>query len=264
MKLTILGSGTAAPEPHRVGSCYFLEAGDLNLLLDCGPGGIHHAARFGVDWAGITHVLLTHFHNDHIGDLPYLFFAWRWGTVPPRSTPVTLVGPVGTGDLVARLGDVFGSHVAEPEFPLQLHEVQHGETLLLGSDVELSVHQTPHTVASVAYRIAWGGASVAYTGDTDHDSDLAAFLAGVDILVTECSLPDEEHVEGHLTPSRLAALARVAQPGRLVVSHVYPQLDRLGVPALLTGGGWDGAVVRARDGLVLGTDGSVDESSALG
>lgn len=264
MRLTVLGCGTAAPEPHRVCSSFFLEADGLRLLLDCGPGAVHHAARFGVDWPGITHVLLTHFHNDHVGDLPYLFFAWRWGTLPPRSRPLTLVGPAGTALLLDRLAAAFGSHVAEPDFPVHVHEVRHGDALPLGDGITARVHRTPHTDASVAYRIEADGASLAYTGDTDHDSDLAAFLAGVDLLVTECSLPDDDPVDGHLTPSRLAALAGVARPRRLLVSHVYPQLDARDVTGLLAAAGWAGDAIRARDGLVLGTDGSVDEAGLPG
>ncbi len=262
MRLTVLGSGTAAPEADRVCSAYLVEAGATRLLLDCGPGAVHHAARFGAEWAAITHVALTHFHNDHVGDLPYLFFAWSWGRAEPRSAPLTVLGPTGTRALLAGMGRLFGSHVAKPPFRVEVLEVGHGDAVELG-DTRVRVHRTPHTDQSVAYRVEADGA-VGYTGDTEHDAALAAFFAGVDLLIAECSLPDDEAVAGHLTPSGLAELARRARPGRLVVTHVYPQLARLDVAGLLADAGWDGVAVRARDGLVLETEASVDDSGTFG
>ncbi len=261
MRLTILGSGTAAPEAERVCSAYLVEAGATRLLLDCGPGAVHHAALFGADWRGITHVALTHFHNDHIGDLPYLFFAWAWGSTEPRSAPLTLVGPVGTRSLLGAMADLFGAHLAEPAFPVEVLEVGHGDILELGG-VTMRVHGTRHTEASLAYRVEADG-SIGYTGDTGPDDALATFLTGLDLLIAECSLPDEERLEGHLTPATLAAMARRANPRRLVVAHVYPQLAERDVASLLAGAGWTGRTVRARDGLVLDT-GSVDVGGVQG
>src|SRR5687768_2351360 len=91
MRLTVLGCGTAAPDADRAASGFYLEAGGLAMLMDCGPGVVHHMARFGIDWQHITHLLITHFHNDHIGDVPALFFAWRYGMLPPRTDPLTLI-----------------------------------------------------------------------------------------------------------------------------------------------------------------------------
>src|SRR5690606_15588535 len=129
MKLTVVGSGTAAPEPDRVCAGHLLESAELRLLLDCGPGVVHGMARLALDWRGITHLLLTHFHNDHIGDVPTLFFAWKHGMLPARSAPLTVFGPPGTKKLLGRMGELFGSHVGAPDFPLDVHELEGGEEL---------------------------------------------------------------------------------------------------------------------------------------
>ena len=86
MRLTILGSGTVAPTGDRAASGYWLEAPGVRLLLDCGAGTLQRAATFGVPWAEVTHVAISHFHVDHWGELPHLLFALRWGTLPPRAT----------------------------------------------------------------------------------------------------------------------------------------------------------------------------------
>jgi ribonuclease BN (tRNA processing enzyme) len=237
MLLTCLGSGTAALEPDRVCSGYLLETSGLRLLLDCGGGVVHSMARLGVDWQTPTHLVLTHFHNDHIGDVPLLFFAWKWGMRPPRTEPVIVIGPSGTRQLLRRMADIFGDHLSEPHFPLVVEEIEAGGERRLNDAVRLRAFKTPHTPESLAYRIDADSGSFCYTGDTGPSTDLGVFARAVDALLVECSLPDGEAIAMHLTPSQVAALARVAQPRRLLVTHVYPQLHRSHVPALVLAAG---------------------------
>src|SRR6185503_9831650 len=95
MKLTILGSGTVVPNGERNSSGYFVEAGDVRLMMDCGAGTLHALARYGLDWQRLTHIFLSHFHVDHIGELASLFFAFRHGLTRPRTAPLTLIAPRG-------------------------------------------------------------------------------------------------------------------------------------------------------------------------
>jgi ribonuclease BN (tRNA processing enzyme) len=248
MVLTCIGTGTAAPEWNRVCSGHLLEAGALSMLLDCGGGVVHNMARLRLPWQDLTHLLLTHFHNDHIGDVPLLFFAWKHGIRPGRSAPLTVVGPRGTKKLLDRMADAFGDHLREPGFELEIVELSGGEELRLNDGVRLSCTRTPHTEQSLAYRLEAEGRSFCYTGDTGMSSDVAVFAQGVDALLIECSLPDEQPLPTHLTPGEVAAMARIALPRRLLVTHVYPQLDRTEVPELVRRGGWPARVEVAADG----------------
>jgi len=104
---------------------------------------------------------------------------------------------------------------------------------------------------SLCYTVADAGGVLGYTGDTGPSREVAEFLAGCDVMVAECSLPDDAAIPIHLSPGSLAAMAEQAAPGRLVVAHVYPWLDALDPLALLREAGYRGETVRARDGLDL-------------
>jgi ribonuclease BN (tRNA processing enzyme) len=248
MTLTVVGCGTAAPEPLHVCSGYLLETHGIRALLDCGPGVVHNMARLGVDWRSLTHLMLTHFHNDHIGDVPMLFFAWKYGMRPARSEPLTLVGPKGTKKLLERMADVFGGHLAEPGFDVALEEVSDDAELKLNDVVRLRTRRTPHTPESLAYRIDANGRSLCYTGDTGYSEEVGRFAQGADALLIECSVPDHEAMDSHLTPRQVAAMARIALPRRLLVTHIYPQLRRRDVPELVRDGGWPAKVEVIGDG----------------
>jgi ribonuclease BN (tRNA processing enzyme) len=241
----------AAPDRDRVCSGYYIEGHGLKLLLDCGPGVVHRMANLGLDWLGITHLCITHFHNDHIGDVPALFFAWKWGTHPGRKQPLTVLGPQGIKRKLAQIAAAMGDHVDQTDFEVTVDELLPNEKRLLGDVVHFTCAKTPHTPESLAYRIDAPDASIGYTGDTGESSDVAQFFQGVGALIMECSLPNEHAMATHLTPSSAARMATIAQPRRLAITHVYPQLDRAMLPRFLRDGGWDGNTVIVHDGMKL-------------
>ena len=249
MELVVVGSGTAAPDSERVGSGYFLRVGPSRVLLDCGPGVVHHLARFGLPWTELTHLCISHFHTDHVGDVAALLFALKYGQAEPRTQSLIVYGPPGTKRFFRKLAAAFGDYVRDPGFALDIVELKPGKRIPLNDVAHISAAPTPHTDTSVAFRIDGPQSSFGYTGDTDHHVDVGAFLQTLDLLLTECSLPDELAMDGHLTPSRVAALARVALPRRILLTHMYPQVPRAEVIDLVRKAGWEGEIQLADDGL---------------
>ena len=231
MRLVTLGTGTVALTGARVCAGHLVEAGAVRLLLDCGSGITHRLAELQVQWREITHVAITHFHTDHIGDLPTLVFAWKYGDRPGRSAPLTLIGPHGLVDQLERLAGAFGEWLREPGFPLTVVELDAGGSLELGDGVRLRATKVPHTPESVAYSIERGGRRIVYTGDTGYDPMLAEWARGTDVLLCECSLPVDMAIAEHLTPEQCGALAAAALPGHLVLTHFYPPVERIDVRA---------------------------------
>jgi len=247
--LTILGAGTLFPDAARTSAAHHLRVGGESLLMDCGAGTVHGFARHGVRWQDVTHVAVSHFHNDHIGDLPALLFALRHGLGASRSSPLTILGPVGLAGLLDRLSAAFGGHVLDPGFETRVVEVEPGQALdAPGSALRIGCTRTPHTPESLAYRVEGPWGAIGYTGDCGPSESVADFLAGVDVLVAECDRPDAAATDNHLSPTSLAALARRATPGLLVVVHVNPLHTPEDVVREV-GARYGGRVVAAVDGL---------------
>ncbi len=251
MKLTTIGTGTGAPHPSRVCAGHLVEAGGVRLLMDCGNGVVHRMASLGTNWSEITHVAITHFHADHIADLPMLIFAWRWGQLPPRTQPITIIGPVGILGLLERLAAAFGAWVLDPGYPVIVQEIPELTPCTLGEDgLTITALQVPHTPESMAYSVVHAGKRLVYTGDTSVDVRLGEWAAGCDVLLAECSLPDELSIPAHLTPRQTGALAAVAAPGRLLLTHLYPPLDVVDVVAQVAEH-FSGPVVITTDGFSI-------------
>lgn len=246
MKFTVLGTGTIAFAAARSCAAYYLEAGAARVLLDCGPGTARRLGEFDVEWRAITHVVLTHFHIDHYSDLPALIFAWTYGMLPARSEPLRIVGPVGTKQLLARLAAAHGEWVLAPGYPVDITEIAPGGSFDLDG-ARLDCCKVPHTPESVAYSVTSGERRLVYSGDTGMDAAFAEWSRGCDLLVLECSLPESMAIPEHLTPQQCGAIARIAAPRTLVLTHLYPPVEAEDIMDLVRDD-YDGPIVIAHDG----------------
>lgn len=254
-RFTVIGCGTVVPEADRSCSAYLLEAAEIRLLLDCGPGTVRSLARVGADWAGITDVWISHFHADHTGGLPGLMFALTYGLLPDvRAAPLTIWGPIGTRAILEGYAAAIGPQMLDPGFPVAVREVDAGADLPLTEGLRLSTLSTPHTDESLAVRLDAedGGFALTYSGDSGREVDLGAFAAGSGLFVCECSLPDHLVGDNHLSPTAVAEFARRAEPGVLLLTHVYPQFrTAVDVPGLVRAGGYTGRIELASEGWSL-------------
>jgi ribonuclease BN (tRNA processing enzyme) len=224
MRLVTVGTGTVVPDPDRASACHWLEQGDAHLLVDCGAGALQ--------------------------GIPSLIFAIRHGLEIPRTAPLTVWGPQGTRRLFDAWAAALGAWLTEPGFEVTVREMAPDRPQEMGG-TSVRVASTPHTEESLALRFEAAGASLGYTGDTGPSEELAGFFNGVDLLLAECSLPEELVGDNHLSPARLARLAVAAEVPRLAVTHVYPQLRGMDVAGLIRRAGYNGEIILAHDGLKL-------------
>lgn len=254
--LTVIGSGTLYPSALRSSSSYHLAIEDgPSLLIDCGWGTLHALARRGIDWERIDALAVTHYHGDHVGDLPALVAAWRQRG---RTRPLTLLGPDNLAAHLEALAGAFGPWLLEPGFPMSVVALgPSGSWDDAGGTCRIEAVRTPHTEESIALRASGRWGVVGYTGDTAPSAAVAAFMKECDVLVAECALPEPAPFEGHLTPASLAEMANVARPGLLLATHVYPPLAPEAAVAAVREA-YPGPAEAAADGMVLSwTDGIV-------
>ena len=250
MKLTILGSGTLVPNGARNSAGYFLEAQDARVMMDCGAGTVHALARYGLPWERMTHLFISHFHVDHLGELASLFFAFRHGLRTMRSEPLTVIGPRGLDRVMDALKQAFGSKLFDLKFPVELRMIAPGERVELGPASVLTVAKTPHSDESLAVRIDSGGRAVCYTGDTDYSEEVAMFFGETDLLVSECSFRVRREGIAHLSIEGAARMAARARAARLVVTHFYFEVNDEELTRELQQY-YRGEVLIGRDGMVI-------------
>ncbi|WP_435066835.1 MBL fold metallo-hydrolase [Haloplanus sp. C73] len=244
MRLTFLGTGSAMPLPDRAQTGLVVERDDRRVLVDCGAGVLHRLAATDAGYEGVSTVLLTHLHLDHVADLlPLLKARWLSG-----DDHLEVVGPRGTKRLVDDLFDAFD--YLDGRVDLQIREVGAYDFSVAGFDV--TARETRHSVDGLAYRFAGtdGEGDLTISSDTEAFESLAAFADGSALFVHDCSFPDDVDVDNHPTPSTLGDAIAGHDYGRVYLTHLYPHTEGRHEEMLAAiESRYDGDVRFARDGL---------------
>jgi len=251
MKLVVLGSGTSVPHPQRAAAAFWLETTTGTVLLDCGADSAHRMAREEVDWPNLGAIWISHLHLDHCGGLASLLFGFKWAPqTQARQEPLRIFGCQGIENLLRAIDESNKYELFAQPFPIELHEVSAGNAgFELVPGLAAQTFSTPHTFESLAIRLTDNdGTSVVYTSDTGFSEELATFARGADLLIMECSFWRHKPTPKHLELDDAMRLAQLAEPCRLVLTHLYPEWDGvdLGSKAKEL---WAGKTVAAYDGL---------------
>ena len=247
MNVTFLGTGTGVPSVKRASPGLLIKENQTTVMIDSGPGALRQLAAAGVSFEDLDGVFYTHFHPDHIADLPAFLFALRYFSIGTRTEPVRVVGAKGLADLVAGLTGAYGEWIEPGSAKAIISELPTGDwTHFSCRGVEAVSGPIPHLPHSLGYRFKTAAGKVlAITGDTGFGPGLIEFATGADVLITECSFY-ERQVSGHLTAREVALAARQSGVSTLVLTHLYPGTDSREVAAAVSSD-FPGRVLVAED-----------------
>lgn len=245
MEVYIIGSGTCVPSLRRGSPGTVIRVENSIVLLDSGSGTLRRLLEINIDFKEIGYLLYSHLHPDHTSDLVPFLFASKYGGEEMRTKELHIIGPVGIAEFYRSLKLAYGDWIVPQSFRLDLMEIDREE--LSFSDFNLQGFSLLHSDHSVGFRLKCKeGKIVAYSGDTDYCPSLIELARGVDLLILECSFPDDRKVEGHLTPSLAGRVAREAECKRLLLTHFYPPCDHYDIMGIVKRQ-YSGEVILAED-----------------
>jgi ribonuclease BN (tRNA processing enzyme) len=230
MKLTFIGCGDAFGSGGRLNTCFHVQAARTSFLIDCGASSLIGMNRLGVDRNAIDTILVTHFHADHFGGIPFFMLDAQFNT--KRTRALTIAGPEGLGDWFVRAMETgfSGSSKTQRRFALNLVELAPGESRPLG-ELTVRVARVRHAPADgpfFAYRIEVDGRIIAFSGDTEWVESLVEIAHGADLFIAECYSFDKK-VPFHIDYATLAANVARITPKRLIITHMNAEtLKRAG------------------------------------
>ncbi|XP_063883149.1 integrator complex subunit 11-like [Scylla paramamosain] len=189
IKVTPLGAG------QDVGrSCILVTTGGKNIMLDCGMHMGYNDDRRFPDFTYITDgpltefldcVIISHFHLDHCGALPYMTEMVGYSGPIYMTQPTKALCPVLLEDMrkvaVERKGETnFFTSSMIKDCMKKVITVSLHETVQVDADLEIKAYYAGHVLGAAMFHIRVGQQSLVYTGDYNMTPDRHLGAAWID------------------------------------------------------------------------------------
>lgn len=215
-KLTLLGTGTADLTQKRTASSVLIEIDGTKIVFDMGWGTAQKLIQLGVNQDEIEHIIISHFHPDHITDLiPYLHSARQAGD--KRIRPLTIYGPKGVEEMMSKVIGILDylDLTTKPfEFDLNVVELESSLKFEIGN-LELHFISLPPT-GNHGIKFEVKDKTTCITGDSYYHEQEVEFLKNANFAIID---------SGHLTDAEITALANKSGAKQICLSHINRHFD---------------------------------------
>lgn len=239
--LQVLGSGGPISDDLRASSSEVIWwKGKSRILIDAGGGVYLRFGQAGAKLEEVDFIGITHFHTDHVTDLPALL---KGAYFFERSDPLDLAGPEAgsafpsmSGYFDALFNKDKGAYAylsgfkdgSDGLFPITLHDVPYQtpkpHTVYQQDGLTITALGIPHgDVPCLAYRIESAEGTIVISADQNGSNPaFVPFAKGADILVMPLAIheaADPVSASLHAKPSVVAKIAAEVNPKLLVLNH---------------------------------------------
>lgn len=221
----VLGSGDAFNSGGRFFPSFYVSSSSATFLIDCGPTALLAMKQHDLDPDALDAVLISHFHGDHFGGLPFLEL--ELAILRRRTRPLLIAGPPEVEQRVpAAMDALYPATTAAERLRMQYVSWRIGEQVTVGS-ARVTAFAATHTAETNPHilRIEVDSKIIAYSGDTEWTDDLIATADGADIFICESSTFALK-VKNHLDYQTLMQHRNKLRCGRLLLTHMSDEMLR--------------------------------------
>lgn len=215
--LTVVGCGDAFGSGGRLNTCFHVKTASVQFLIDCGVTTLVGLKQREIDLNDIDVILITHFHGDHYGGLPFVLLE---SSVNGRTKPLTIISPPGGEEKIRNLCNLlYPSSTVLEKLRIDFKEYGPYQTIQTGF-ISVKPYPVIHTEAALPHglRISTGNKIISYSGDTEWTENLIALAQDADLFICECNFYKTK-VKGHLTYNILQAQLPLLNPKKMLLTH---------------------------------------------
>src|SRR4029453_13220569 len=220
MQLQFVGCGDALGSGGRFNTCFHVTGNSVNFLIDCGASSLPALKRLGIARDEIDLILITHFHGDHFGGLPFLLLDAQFTR---RARPLVIAGPAGIETKLTNLMEALFEHSSKTQqrFDLSVVALEPEQSRTFG-EVKVTPYPVVHGDSGgpfLAYRIEAEGRIICYSADTEWTETLIPAARAADLFIAEAYYYDRI-VKNHLSLTTLEAHLGKINAKRVILTHM--------------------------------------------
>lgn len=224
MKLTVLGCGDAFGSEGRYNTSFLLDNGQKKILLDCGASTLIRLKKLKVAIDEISTVIISHFHGDHFGGLPF-FLLSNWFEYE-RKTDLTIIGPRKIRERTYNLQETLYPETGPvlDSMGVQFKEYKDA-TWLQHEDFSVYVRKVTHSPPSDPHglKVNWEDKKIGFSGDTEWDDALIDLAEDTDLFIIESNFYHRKS-SGHLNYDTILAKRDLLKTKKLYLTHMNSEV----------------------------------------
>lgn len=215
-QLIILGSSNAVPGLDHENTHMILADEAGLILIDCPGNPVTRIRQAGLDPLDLEHLILTHFHPDHISGAPSLLMqSWLIG----RKKSLHVYGLSYTLDRFLTMMELYEWQSWPGLYPVNFHEIPEIEfsPVLETESLRLIASPVNHIVPTIGLRFEFlkSQRTLAYSCDTEPCQAVVRLAHQADLLIHEAT----GLTSGHSSATQAGEIAAETSVNRLVLIH---------------------------------------------
>jgi len=220
----LLGCGDAFFSGARNQTCFLVNLDHYRFLIDCGATALQALKKNKISTDQLDAIMLSHFHGDHFGGLPYLILDAQFQA--ERTRPLTIMGPKGVRDRVTQLMHITypGTDMDTFAFQIDFLEYKAGSSHELGP-ISILPFEMIHVPEASPHglRITYNEKVLAFSGDTGWTENLLPLADGADLFICECNFYHTE-LPSHLSYQTIQKQRDKLHSKRMILTHLGPEI----------------------------------------
>ena len=223
MEIHFLGTGDAFCSGGRNQTCILVEQGGYRVLLDCGATSLRAMKAQDISTNSIASIILSHFHGDHFGGLPYFLLEAYF--IENRTHPLTIVGPAGVREQVLNLTELVYPGVDVNQFTYEVVFREFQDQALTLDGMEITAIPVVHTPEALPHgvKLKMGERLLAFSGDSGWTENLIAIAANADLFICECNFFQTE-LPTHLSYKTIEQQLPKFSCQQIILNHLGPEM----------------------------------------